>query len=161
MRNLKFLAYALLVAAFSGCTGTGVNTANVFKPQGGTIDLNVSNLPDPSAYSSVEFQLDGKTLGKDTDVSDGWSYKLDSTSLTNGIHNVRAVGTTTGGEQVELLNNSIYIDNGAGAGTNTSASTAPSQTPASTDTGASPAADMGTGTAMGNGTTMGSQFRRR
>lgn len=155
MRNLKFLAYALLVAAFSGCTGTGVNSANVFKPQSGTIDLNVSNLPDASAYTQVEFQLDGKALGTDTDVSDGWSYKLDSTSLTNGIHNVRALGTSSSGEQVELLNNSIYIDNGGSAGTDTSASTAPAETPASTDAGA------GTDTGSGTGTDTGSQFRRR
>jgi hypothetical protein len=123
MRKLKFLAYALLVATFSGCTGTGVNTADVFKPQGGTIDLNVSNLPDPTAYSSVEFQLDGKSLGTDSDASDGWSFKLDSSTVSDGIHNVRAVGTTTSGTTVELLNNSIFIQNNGAA---SAASPAPS-----------------------------------
>jgi Bacterial Ig domain len=124
MRHIKHVALALAVAAFSGCTGEGINRAEVFKKQGGSIDLNVSNLPDPSAYTSVDFELDGQPLGKDEDASDGWSFKLDSTTLSNGIHTVRALGNTPAGTQVELLNNSLYIDNAGGS------APAPAESPA-------------------------------
>ena len=113
MRQLKYGALALAIAAF-GCTGQGINTADIYTPQGGTIDLRVDTA-DPSAYSSVDFELDGKSLGRDEDGSDGWSYQLDSDSLENGIHSVQAFGNTLEGLRVELLNNSLMIRNdGAG-----------------------------------------------
>ena len=115
MRQLKYMALALAVAAF-GCTGQGINTADVYTPQGGTIDLNVDTV-DPSAYGSVDFELDGKSLGRDEDSSDGWSYQLDSTTLDDGIHTVQAFGNTLEGTRVELLNNSLMIVNDGAGGT--------------------------------------------
>lgn len=138
MRLFKYAALALAMLAF-GCTGEGVNQAEVFKKQSGTIDLNVSSLPDAAAYTSVLFEVDGQAVGNDQDGSDGWSHKLDSTTLTNGIHNVKVTGTTSSGTTVELLNNSLYIDNANAP--------APTESPS-----ASPDAGAGTGSDSGNGT---------
>jgi hypothetical protein len=123
---------ALLVAAFAGCTGEGVNRANVFKPQGGTVDLNVSNLADASAYTAVAFELDGQPLGAGEMADGGWTYKWNTTSgVTDGIHTVRAVGTTADGTTVELLNNSLFIQNNGAA--------TPSAAPSDAGTGTQPA----------------------
>lgn len=129
MRQLKYLAIrsalpfgiALAVTAAAGCTGEGVNQANVYSPQGGMIDLNIDNLADPMAYVSVDFEVDGKNIGRDEDGSDGWSFKLDSSELTNGIHNVRAIGNTALGTTEELLNSSLYIQNDGAAAPSTPA----------------------------------------
>lgn len=140
MRQLKYVAMALLVAAFAGCTGEGVNRANVFKPQGGTVDLNVSNLADASAYTAVAFELDGQPLGAGEMADGGWTYKWNTTSgVTDGIHTVRAVGTTADGSTVELLNNSLFIQNNGASGT-------PSAAPSDAGTGAEPAAGEEPGT---------------
>lgn len=134
MRQLKYVAMALLVASLAGCTGEGVNRANVFKPQGGTVDLNVSNLADPSAYTAVAFELDGQPLGAGEMADGGWTYKWDTTTgVTDGIHTVRAVGTTADGTSVELLNNSLFIQNNGAAAT-------PSAAPSDAGTGTEPAA---------------------
>jgi hypothetical protein len=129
---------ALLVAAFAGCTGEGVNRANVFKPQGGTVDLNVSNLADASAYTAVAFELDGQPLGAGEMADGGWTYKWNTTSgVTDGIHTVRAVGTTADGTTVELLNNSLFIQNN---GATETPSAAPSAAASDAGTGTEPAA---------------------
>jgi hypothetical protein len=162
MRLFKYAALALAMLAF-GCTGEGVNRAEVFKKQSGTIDLNVSSLPDAASYTSVLFEVDGNAVGNDQDGSDGWSYKLDSTTLANGIHNVKVTGTTSSGTTVELLNNSLYIDNPEGSAP--AASPSPSASPDAGD-GTEPDPAAGTseegspGSTEPDADTSGAQLRR-
>lgn len=160
MRLFKYAALALAMLAF-GCTGEGVNRAEVFKKQSGTIDLNVSSLPDAASYTSVLFEVDGNAVGNDQDGSDGWSYKLDSTKYSNGIHNVKVTGTTSSGTTVELLNNSLYIDNP----TNGAPAESPSASPDAGD-GSEPEPAAGTSEEGSSGSTepdadtSGAQLRR-
>jgi hypothetical protein len=135
----KIIGAAALLLALLGCAGTGVNTANVFQSQSGTIQLKVDT-PDTS-ISSVEFTVNDQKVGEDTNGSDGWSVDYDTTKLADGIYTVRANGTSPTGT-VELLNNSLLIKNGNAAGTGASAepsaTAAPSAMP-SMDMSASPA----------------------
>lgn len=137
MRPLKYAAAALMLAALTACTGTGVNTANVFQPQSGKVQLAVQT-SDPT-IQSVEFQLNGEVIGKDEDGSDGWSLEYDTTQKDDGIYTVTAYGTTSSGTQLQLLDNSLLIQNGGTGG-------------GSSGTG------TGTGTGTDTGTT-GTQFR--
>lgn len=114
---LKTLASLALLAALAGCAGTGVNSAPLYKPTQGTIALAVDT--QEPGVQSVSFEVDNEPVGEDTDGSDGWTYQLDTTTYTDGIHYVKAWGVLGDGSRLLLLDNTILIDNGGTIGTGT------------------------------------------
>jgi hypothetical protein len=50
---------------------------------------------DDDAVASVEFSVDGSSIGVDMDVSDGWSVPWDTTAVPDGSYQVEAVATDT------------------------------------------------------------------
>lgn len=126
---MRSTIYGLLagLALFAGaCSSTGVNTADVFTPVTGSIVLNAQT--SDSTIQSVDFELNQKSIGSGTAGSGGWTLNFDSTRYPNGIYNLTATGVTAAGTSVQLLNNSLLINNatsGSGAsGTSTPATTA-------------------------------------
>jgi hypothetical protein len=105
MRRVIFLA---AVAALVGCTGTGVNSKNVYDPISGRTKLTATVADGQVAPSSVTFTVDDQPLtGTVTPSGSTFSIDFDSTTLANGVHSVKA----TGNDGTELLNASIFIQN--------------------------------------------------
>jgi hypothetical protein len=108
MRRLYLLAAVALV----GCTGTGVNSKNVYDPISGRTKLTATVAEGQTAPQSVTFSVDGNPLqGTVTPAGNTFSIDFDSTTLQNGVHFVKA----TGNDGTELLNASIFIQNTGGA----------------------------------------------
>lgn len=109
-RHVAACAALILVA---GCTGTGTNSMPVFTAVGGVQKL-LADVLDRTDITSVDFLIDGgqptQILLPDTNGADGWSVDFDTTKVANGVHFVKAIGKG-GAEEVELLNNSILINN--------------------------------------------------
>lgn len=105
MRRPLLLA-ALLLA---GCDAQVTNTGTPYAVVTGAIDLKWT--PTVEGAKSVEFQVNGKTVGKDEDGSDGFIFQIDSTKLSNGL---QTIGILVRGSNNELLlkaENSVFISN--------------------------------------------------
>lgn len=111
MSKLMIVAAVLALLGTLGCTGTGVNQASVFQQQSGEIKLSASTT---ETFSSVEFVIDDKDTVKDDNPSDGIEVNYNTANLDDGIHYVKAYGITADGQRVEILDNSILINNGNG-----------------------------------------------
>ncbi|MDB5100156.1 MAG: hypothetical protein JWM80_4577 [Cyanobacteria bacterium RYN_339] len=104
--------FFLLAAALVGCTGTGVNSKNVYDPISGRTKLTATVAEGQTAPQSVSFSVDGTALaGTVTPSGNTFSIDFDSVPFANGIHFVKA----TGNDGTELLNASIFIQNSAAA----------------------------------------------
>lgn len=119
MSKLMIVAAALaLLGTLAGCSGTGVNTANVFQPQSGQIQLT-ANVPDPSLYASVEFVINEGDAAAETvtddDLSDGIAVTYDTSKLNDGVNYVKAYGVGADGSRTQILDNALLIDNGGTA----------------------------------------------
>lgn len=143
MSKLMIVAAALaLLGTLAGCTGTGVNTANVFQAQSGEIQLTAA-VPDASVYTSVEFVINegdaaAETV-KDENPGDGIAVTYDTKKLNDGINYVKAYGIGADGTRTQILDNALLIDNGGGAASGTTptggGSTDTNVSDESTDTG--------------------------
>ena len=105
------MRHALLIAVMimAGCTGSGVNSKNVYDPINGRTKLTATVADGQTAPQSVKFSVDGNPLtGTVTPSGSTFSIDFDSTTVANGIHFVKAVGQPDG---AELLNASIFIQN--------------------------------------------------
>lgn len=104
---------------------------------------------DDQGVSRVEFFVDGTSIGVDTSGSDGWSASWDTTSGSEGAHDVSATATDTAA-QTANASVSVTVDNtapfveitspsGGGTvnGTITVSATASDATPATPGTGVS------------------------
>ncbi|MEB3195611.1 MAG: Ig-like domain-containing protein [Candidatus Sericytochromatia bacterium] len=112
MRLLQVLLAASAVL-ISSCAGTGQNTMPAFNVQRGTITLAVDIPPEQGDISSVEFRVDGEVLAVDSQGPE-FSVPFDTTKKADGIHFVEAVGNP-GAAEVQLLKNSILVENAAPA----------------------------------------------
>lgn len=118
MSKLMIVAAALaLLGTLAGCTGTGVNTADVFTPQSGSIQLTAA-VTDPTLYSAVEFVINEGDAAAETVIDDnpgdGIEVTYDTTKLNDGINYVKAYGVGTDGTRTQILDNALLIDNGGG-----------------------------------------------
>ena len=94
------------------CTGTGTNSKAVFSSVSGTTTL-AATVGEGVTVSSVKFTVDDKEVGNDTDPANGWTVSFDTTTVTPGLHYVKAIGSP---DNVELLHASILVANqGSGA----------------------------------------------
>lgn len=128
---------AVLVAGLglvSACSGAVVNSAQVYQPVTGVIQMDIK-IPAGETVSSVRFLVDDKLVEEDTDASDGFSAELDTTELeADSLVKISAVGVRADKTTVTLRENFILVgkqDTGEEATTDASASpsAAPSQSP--------------------------------
>ena len=74
---------------------------SVLAPVGGAVVSGlvslVADASDDVGVVSVEFGVDGVSVGVDADGSDGWSVEWESTSVVDGGVSVSAIATDTGG----------------------------------------------------------------
>lgn len=162
MSKLMIVAAVLALLGTLSCTGTGVNTAPVFQAQSNQIQLTATTAD--TTFTSVEFVVNeaGTPITiKDENLADGIAVTFDTTQVDDGINFVKAYGVTADGQRVEILDNSLLVDNGGAGGTggNGGGSASPSPSAAS---GTSPAgSDAGSDTEGDLGSDTGVQFRRR
>ena len=60
---------------------------------------------------SVEFQVNGKTVGKDEDGSDGFNFQIDSTKLANGLQTLGIVARGSSNQVLLKAEHTILISN--------------------------------------------------
>ncbi|MEB3195700.1 MAG: hypothetical protein VKP62_00710 [Candidatus Sericytochromatia bacterium] len=104
------VAGPLLVAGVLGCTANAVNTATLYKPVRGVIELAVV-VPSGEAVERVQFQLNDEVVAEDTNGADGFSAEIDTSGLPPDVlAKLAAVGVRTDGTVVVLRENFILID---------------------------------------------------
>lgn len=113
----------IVLTADTSCvpTGTGDNCANppdttpptvsLTAPSNGATISNTINVnataADDVAISKVKFYVDG--LLKYTDVTSGYTYSLNTTTLTNGSHTLYAIAYDTAGTPNQTQSSSISV----------------------------------------------------
>ncbi|HJR93084.1 MAG TPA: Ig-like domain-containing protein, partial [Acidimicrobiia bacterium] len=77
-------------------------TVDITAPaDGATVEGSVAitaTADDDNGVDSVEFRVDGVSVGTDTNGNDGWSVDWDTTTTTNANHTISAVATDTGNQ---------------------------------------------------------------
>jgi hypothetical protein len=63
----------------------------------GTVQV-VADAGDDQGVAEVEFQVDGTSIGADTDPGGGWSASWDTAAFTDGPHTLTATATDTAGQ---------------------------------------------------------------
>jgi hypothetical protein len=134
MSKLMIVAAVLALLGTLSCTGTGTNSAQVFQPQGGQIQLTATTAD--TTFTSVEFVVNeagaSPIVLKDENLGDGIAVTFDTTQVDDGVNFVKAYGVGGDGTRVEILDNSLLISNGGGT-----ASPAPSASASSAASGTS------------------------
>ena len=99
--------------AVASCAGSGQNTVPIFKEQAGQVTLTVEVPADQATVvTSVEFRVNDTPVAPPDTQGPPWEAQWDTTKLKNGVYAVKAVGNP-GGSEVELLNSSVIVRNGA------------------------------------------------
>jgi hypothetical protein len=101
----------LLALALSclGCDAQLTNRADAYPVVAGAIDLKWT--PTITGVRSVEFKINGTTLGRDDDPSDGFSVELDSTKLSNGLQTIAIIARGATNQILLSLEHSVLIAN--------------------------------------------------
>lgn len=72
---------------------------------------------DDHGVASVDFSLDGVSIGTDTDGSNGWSFPWDTTTSADGAHQLSATATDTGGQPAShAIDVTVANSTGGGGG---------------------------------------------
>jgi hypothetical protein len=109
MAFLKYILGATLGLAMIGCTANVTNTANVFIPVRGLIEVSVT-IPDGERVTKVQFQLNNQVVAEDDNGSDGYSADIDTSGLEPGVlAKISAVAVRTNGTVFVLRENLILI----------------------------------------------------
>jgi hypothetical protein len=139
--TLRFLGLAASVAmALAACSGTVTNTAQVFVPVSGVIQMDIK-VPTGETVSSVRFLVDDKLVQEDTDASDGFSAELDTSDFDpDSLVKITALGVHPDKTTVTLRENLILVgkqgdeEAAASPSPSPSASAAPTPQPDATGT---------------------------
>jgi hypothetical protein len=100
-----------LIATLAGCTGQVVNTAPVYQPVTGVIQMEIT-VPAGESVTSVRFLVDEQLVSEDDDASDGFSAELDTSELEpDSLVRIKAVGVRANKTTVTLRENYILIGN--------------------------------------------------
>jgi hypothetical protein len=126
-KPLGLLAALVLLAA--ACQGRGQNTVNVYSPDSkppslvsSVTQFSLNLAPEvKGSVTTVQYFLNDNAIG--TSTSEGFVLNFDTRTVPDGVHNLKALGNPGQGD-VELLNVSIYVQNGNGT-TPASAAAAP------------------------------------
>lgn len=105
-RQLSILAVAAVLTA---CNPTFSNRAIVYPPVSGLFDINWRL--SVAGVTSVEFFVDDRSLGTDSDASNGFSMEFDSSTVPNGLHRMRAVAKNAAGQTVGTVEHTLSIEN--------------------------------------------------
>jgi hypothetical protein len=128
-------------------TSTSTSTTSLPAPTSGTLDVwfkaplagaTVSGTLSldkcyvkGSGVARVNFFVDGKSIGSDTNVADGMSCTLDTRTLANGTHQLMATAvSSTGATRSDVI--SINVQNTSTTSTPTTPTTTPTTTTATT-----------------------------
>lgn len=97
----------------AGCTANVTNTANVFTPVRGVIEVSVT-VPEGERLTKVQFQLNNQVVAEDANGSDGYSADIDTSGLAAGVlAKISAVGVRTNGTVVVLRENLVLVEGNA------------------------------------------------
>ncbi len=100
------LAAALLG---TGCTARAVNSALVFKPVSGVVQMEIK-VPPGESVTKVQFQVNDKVISEDDDPTDGYKAEIDTADLEPDVlAKVAAVGVRANGSNVVLRENFILV----------------------------------------------------
>jgi hypothetical protein len=99
----------LAALALAGCDAQVTNTATPYAVVTGAIDLKWT--PTVEGAKSVEFQVNGKTVGRDSDGSDGFIFQIDSTKLANGLQTLGIVARGADNGILLKAEHTIFISN--------------------------------------------------
>jgi hypothetical protein len=142
-RRLWVALGALLLPAMAACTGTAVNSAQVYTPVSGIIQTDIT-VPAGESVTSVRFFVDDTLVSEDEDGSDGFSAELDTSELdAESLVKIKAVGVRANKSVITLRENYIMIgqpDDGTGEEATTESTTSP-EPEASTAASPTPSAD--------------------
>ena len=101
------LVAALLAA--TGCTARAVNSAQVFKPVTGVVQMEIK-IPAGESVTKVQFQVNDKVVNEDDDPTDGYKAEIDTGDLEPDVlAKIAAVGVRANGSTVVLRENLILV----------------------------------------------------
>ena len=101
------LAATLLLG--TGCTARAVNSAQVFRPVTGVVQMEIK-VPPGESVARVQFQVNDKVVNEDEDPSDGYKAEIDTADLEPDVlAKVAAVGVRADGSTVVLRENFILV----------------------------------------------------
>jgi hypothetical protein len=110
MAFLRCFLAATLGLVMLGCTANVTNTANVFTPVRGLIEVSVT-IPDDERVTKVQFQLNNQVVAEDDNGTDGYTADIDTSGLEPGVlAKISAVGVRTDGTVFVLRENLILIE---------------------------------------------------
>jgi hypothetical protein len=136
-RRLIVAVGSLLLPALAACTGAAVNSAQVYTPVTGIIQMDIS-VPAGETVSSVRFLVDDKLVQEDEDGSDGFSAELDTSEYSpESLVKIAAVGVRANKSTVTLRENYIMIgkpDTASDTEATTDSTTSPEPTAATSPT---------------------------
>lgn len=105
--RLAAILAAMPLAA--GCAAQAVNTAQVFKPVTGVVQMEIK-VPAGVAVTKVQFQVNDKVVSEDDDPTDGYKAEIDTADLEPDVlAKVAAVGVKADGSPVVLRENLILV----------------------------------------------------
>lgn len=100
---------ALLLALNTSCVGRMVNTATVYQPVTGVVQMEIK-LPAGEAVAKVQFQVNDKVVSEDDSVADGYTAEIDTADLeSDTLAKLAAVGVRADGSTVVLRENFILV----------------------------------------------------
>ena len=120
------LIILLFTFSISGCAGLISKSPSGTRPLGGALTVSITSpvsgatvsgkitmtatASDPVAIASVQFQVDGASLGA-TVTAAPYSLSLDTTALSNGKHNLTATAVDNSGNKATSAAVSIFLNN--------------------------------------------------
>lgn len=106
MRLVLALAAGSLL---SGCLGSAVNTAQVFNPVSGVVQVTVS-VPAGESIQRVQFQVNDVVVAEDAEGADGYAAEVDLSALpADTLAKVAAVGVRPNGTFLVLRENYLLV----------------------------------------------------
>ena len=131
------LAALAALPTLAACTGTTVNSAEVYKPVTGVIQMDITVPATETTIQSVRFLVDDKLVQEDEDGSDGYSAELDTSEYTaESLVKISAVGVRANKTTVTLRENYIMIGkpaDDADTEATTDSTTSPEPSPSPSD----------------------------
>jgi hypothetical protein len=111
LRNLALGSLLLL----TGCVGQVQNTAVIYQPVSGVVDLRVT-APPGSGIVKVQFQQNDQVFAEDAVGPTVFNGSLDTSTLPSGVLvKVAAIGVRSDGSTTILKENFILAQSGTGS----------------------------------------------
>lgn len=103
------LALLALALPLSACLGSAVNSAQIYAPVFGTVQVTVS-VPAGETIQRVQFQVNDAVVAEDSDGSDGFVADVDLSNLpVDTLAKVAAVGVRPNGSFLVLRENYLLV----------------------------------------------------